>query len=533
MSTLKVKYDYYLRIRHKVEDLIGSRALSIKKYQQQYENEIHRQPWKIGNKKDLFRQLARSEVIFIGDFHAQAQSARAVLRIARKVGSKNVVLGLECFKSEHQQNIDLFLQGQLGEKEFLKKIEWNKNWGFPWEFTRPLMKWASQNKIPVIALNAGSSKSLSDQDKFAAQLIAEAIKTYPERKIVVQYGDFHLASYHLPYQLRKLRPKVVDFVLLQSPEKLFFKILEKQIDPSVVDFVQLTSQRWAVMSVVPWVKWQDYLLYLETGHDKKIKVLDYDLTDHVLQAVQILIKSLALEKDVLKKINTDDLSVYSMNDEVFLNKIQKMPSADRAYYKELILSAQSFYCPELQFGFVARPSLNHVSRVAALYVLYKLGIHKKTILDPRKDFLKMIWLEMLTYYLTKIINPKKKTDTFDDIRNALRSENFSDKGKDTLILALEQKLNEVRFATFQDLSFVKKNAPLKSKKVYFSAAQILGGIMGEKIYTAYQKKIFKLSLHRSLIFKDIHHKYFNQAYYESVEVIDSWPTTFKSKFDKY
>lgn len=517
-----------MRIRNKVEDLIGFRTQSIQKYQKAYELELSRSSWEVGRKQELFKQMNKSQIVYIGDFHAQAQSTRAVLRIARKLGAQNVSLGLECFLVEHQKVINTYLQGHLSEREFLKKIEWKKNWGFPWEYTRPLIKWASQNKVPVIALNSASKRSFTDQDRFTAGLINAAVRANPARKMLVQFGDFHLASQHLPKQVRKLNRKLLDVVLLQSPENLYFKLLKKHKDPSTADFVKLSANRWALMSVLPWVKWQDYLLYLEMGNDKKVKVDDYDLTDHVCQAVDVLNKILNMQ------IKVDDLSVYSVDDEVFFNKIQKLAPLEKAYYKEMLMSGQSFYCPEQQMGFVARPSLNQISKVAALYVLYKLGVYKKSIIDGRKDFLKNIWLEMLTYFLTKIINPKKKSDTFDDIRHALRSEQFTDKGKEALVLALEQKLNEVRFATFQDLTVTQpKKSTLKNKKSYVAAAQILGGIMGEKVYTAYQKKILKLPEQKQLLFKDLQGKYFTQAYYEGVEIIDSWPSSFKSKFDKF
>ena len=528
MTLVKVKYDYYMRIRNKVEDLVGHRTRSIQKYQQAYEQEINRSAWEIGRKQELFKQIDKSQIVYIGDFHAQSQSTRAVLRVARKLAAQNVSLGLECFFVEHQKIINTYLQGHLSEREFLKKIEWKKTWGFPWEYTRPLMKWASQHKVPIIALNSTTKRNFSEQDRYTAGLINAAIKANPTRKMLVQFGDFHLASKHLPLEVRKTNRKISEVVLLQSPETLYFKLLKKHKDPSSADFVKLSANRWALMSVLPWVKWQDYLLYLETGHDKKVKVDDYDLTDHVCQAVEVLNKILNIQ------IKVDDLSVYSVNDEVLFNKIQKLPSLEKAYYKDILMSGQSFYCPEQQMGFVARPSLNQISKVAALYVLFKLGVYKKSIVDSRKDFLKNIWLEMLTYFLTKIINPKKKSDTFDDIRQALRLEQFSDKGKEALVLALEQKLNEVRFATFQDLSVVtKKNTGLKNKKSYMTAAQILGGIMGEKVYTAFQKKLLKLPEQKHLLFKDVHGKYFSQAYYEAVEIVDSWPSSFKSKFDKF
>ncbi|MFN3454168.1 MAG: ChaN family lipoprotein [Pseudobdellovibrio sp.] len=525
---LKAKHDYYLRIRGRVESLLGGTSAAFKAYQSAYEKEVNSNSWQLGRKKDLFNQIDKSQIIYVGDFHAQMQSSRALLRIARGIGSDKVAIGLECFFIEHQKYLNQFLMGNISEREFLRKIEWKKSWGFPWEYTKSLLKWASLQKVPVYALNKKNINGLNERDVVSAKIITQILKKHPQRKLIVQYGDFHLASKHLPYQVKLKNRKIVETVILQSPEELYFKIFSRNKDISGVDFVKLTERRWALMSVVPWVKWQDYLLYLETGNDKKIRVSDYDLTDHVGQAVNIINTALSLS------VSIDDLSIYSVNDEILFDKIQSLPAQERASCKEMIVSGVSFYCPEQRIGYVARPSLNQISKVAAQYVLYKLGVFTKTISDVRKDFLKSIWLEMLTYFLTKLINPKRKSDTFDDIRAALRSEQFSDKGKEALVLALEQKLNEIRYATLQVYnSTIIRNKNYKNKKSYYTASQILGGIIGEKVYTAFQKKIFKLPQQNSLLFKDLNSKLFTQSYYESVELIDSWPSSFKSKYDKF
>ena len=84
---------------------------------------------------------------------------------------------------------------------------------------------------------------------------------------------------------------------------------------SQIDFIKMSSSRWAIMSVVPWVKWQDYLLFLESGKDKKIEIDDFDMTDHVAQAVQVIGQTLQ------KNIDTSELSVYSVTDDQIFDQV--------------------------------------------------------------------------------------------------------------------------------------------------------------------------------------------------------------------
>jgi hypothetical protein len=152
-------------------------------------------------------------------------------------------------------------------------------------------------------------------------------------------------------------------------------------------------------------------------------------------------------------------------------------------------------------------------------------------LDPKKDFLKAIWLEAVTYLCSKVTNPKRKTDTLQDIREALQKEQFDDRGKEALMLSLAQKLSELQFIS-QNKMGVDARTNKYSKKSYVLSAQILGGILGEKFFYAWTKKLIRFPLNKALLFKDLQTTQFNKVYYESLEMVESWPVLFKSKYDK-
>lgn len=522
---VQIRKNFYLNIKKRVESILGEETPELRTYRDTYDKELSKLPWQTVDKRHLFSRLKTAEIVLVGDFHAQKQSTRVFLRIIRKIKTP-FVIALECLTTKDQNAIDLYLAGQIAEKDFLTKVAWKKNWGFPWENYKPLFKWAQINKIKIYGINGGQEPSLRTRDKISADAIKKIYLQNKKSKIFVQYGDLHLASAHLPKSIEKLLPKADQCVVYQSPEILYFKIMEKQKELST-DVVKLNQNKWALTGLVPWIKWQDYLLFLESGYDKKIKVQDVDPTDTVAATVDFLTKSFGLNLD------TSSLSVYFSDDDHFFDLIEKCPFGLRNKIIENIREGLSFFIPELECGYLSRYSINHVVRVAAQYVYFKEGSYLKTILDPKKDFLKLIWFEAFIYFCSKVKNPKRKTDTLQDIRNALQKEQFDDRGKEALMLALTQKLAELQFLSQGKYKTLGENLIRKySKKSFFISAQVIGGIMGEKIFSAFNKKLFRLPMDKGLLFKNLQATVFNKIYYESLELVESWPVAFKSKYDK-
>lgn len=522
---VQIRKDFYRTIRKRAETITGVESKELHGYRQTYERELSHLSWAAMDQKHFFARLNSADMVLVGDFHAQKQSTRGFLRIVRKMKAQ-VVLALECLSEKDQAAIDFYLKGELSEKDFLNRVSWKKNWGFPWENYRPLFKWAQAHKVPIYGINDGpQKKSLSVRDKNAAIRIQKIKQLHPKLKVFIQYGDFHIASIHLPKQIRNRIPKVDLCVVYQSPEVIYFKIMEKQKEVAT-DVVRLTEDKWALNVLPPWVKWQDYLLYLESGYDRRVRVSDdVDPTDSVGHTVELLAKSFGL------KIDKSALSVYTAHDDGFFDQIDKLNLVLKKRVLENIQEGISFYIPELQVGYLARLSVNHVTKVAAQYVYYKENGFLTTILDPKKDFLKAIWLEAVTYLCSKVTNPKRKTDTLQDIREALQKEQFDDRGKEALMLSLAQKLSELQFIS-QNKMGSEARSKKYSKKSYVLSAQILGGILGEKFFYALTKKLIRFPLNKGLLFKDLQTNQFNKVYYESLEMVESWPVLFKSKYDK-
>lgn len=523
---VQIRKDFYLAIRAQVRNILGPESSSLSQYRKIYEKELSHLNYKSVRKSEFYKVLKNSDIILVGDFHAVKQSSRSLLRLLRRTNNP-IILCVECIQSKYQSSLDLYIAGKLSEKDFLSQIQWKKNWSFPWENYRPLFKWAQAQKARVFAINVlTKNDSLTSRDENSARIVKKIRDKYPQRQLWIQYGDLHLASKHLPKQLKKnISPKQLT-VIFQSPEIIYFKMMEDERE-ATTDIVQLSKNQWALTGLSPWVKWQDYQLYLESGFDKKIRRFENDLTDTVASTVNLLSASFGLETDL------SALSVYSSLDSGFLDQLIKLPQGIRKRILENIHEGQSTYIPELQIAYLSRLTVNHVSKVAAQYIYFKQKGYLQTLSDPKKDFLKLIWLEMVTYLCSKIANPKRKSDTLQDIRAALQKEQFDDRGKQALMLALNQKLNEMRFvSTGKMKSIASVQTQIFNQKSYVAASQILGGIMGEKFYYALNKKHLKLPTDHKVFFKDLQIRQFSESYYEALDLIESWPTTFKSKFDK-
>jgi uncharacterized iron-regulated protein len=531
---LTIRWNYYKKIRSQVESILGNTSKELKNYTKQYEDELKRCQYRYVTSGAFFKDVEKSDIMLVGDFHAQPQSARSLLRICRKMGGENVVLALECFSSKDQKHIDAYLAGDISEQDFLKSIEWGKNWGFPWEHTRALMKWAMTHHVPVYGMNIyGPKATLKLRDRHFAKVICAVQTKHKKKTVLTQVGDFHLAKKHLPAELKKLNRRLVVHSIYQSPDALYFRTLQKNksraLSQKSSDFLDLNDNRWALMTVVPWVKWQDYLLFLESGFDKSIEVDEIDITDHVDRFINLVCNSIQL------KLDNQNLSVYTSQEAPLEKALKKLNPVVRRKVKQDLKSNASFYIPELEMGVVSRLTVNHIARVAAQYILFKTGVYTETIVDLQNNFLKLIWLEMLTYFMTKLVNPKRKTDTLSDIRRTLSNAAFEDNGKEAMALSLEQKMKEIKFINFGSLIKTQSSSQRRffSPQSYTTASTILGGVLGEKTFHAFHKKIIKFPSIQNFLFKKMNQKNFEISYYEAIEIIDSWPLPFKSKYDQF
>lgn len=526
---IRIRKELYLQLERQVRHRLGEDTPELMRYHKIYQAEFSKK-WSISTQKELWSEVDRSQVVLVGDFHALRQSQKAQVRILRNAPKKRKkILAVEFIDAADQDVLDKYMAGRLSEKDFLKKTNWQERWGFPWENYRPLLRWAQKHKVPVVAINRTYKKrnanTLKARDVFAGKKIAEIVRSSPESLVYVIFGDLHLAGTHIPEEIIKnlgasFSKKILR--IFQNSEKIYFKLLSQDLELGT-DLVRLNQKTFCLMSVPPWVKWQNYLMYLEQTYDVELEGLDY--TDHVGRYVKLISEELGIP------VSTDLLSVYTARDHAFWNKLHDaFEGRQLRWIENLIAEGKSFYLPEIDAAYLARASVNHAASLAMQFIHAQTSKRRISFLEVPKDFLQLIWIEAVAYLGSKMINPKRKTDTIADIKASLAVRGPVDLGKESLQLALSQKMHEMMVLTRNSSPrSLGRNYKMWS---YVLASHLLGGMMGERLYNGYRKKMLSPPSLVSLLSKPLEDKNFKIVYYEIVEVVESLPAAFRSKKEK-
>ncbi|WP_295900743.1 ChaN family lipoprotein [uncultured Bdellovibrio sp.] len=535
---IRIRKDLYLQMRKQVRHRLGEDTPELMHYHKVYDKEFSKK-WTASTKEALWEQMAQSQVVMVGDFHALHQSQKAQVRILRHIPKdRKIILAVEFFEAADQEKINKYLSGKISEREFLKSVQWQSKWGFPWEHYRPLLRWAQKHKISVQGLNKSYKKrnaaTLKSRDVFAGKKIAELIRQNPEHLVFVIYGDLHLASSHIPKEIennlgRSFGKKILR--IFQNAEQIYFQLLNRELE-ATTDLVRISQNTFCLMSVPPWVKWQNYLMYLEQAYDVELDDDDdddddsfLDYTDHVGRYVKIISEELGLP------VTDANLSVYTARDTSFWSQVREHYDAKKLRWIEsLIAEEMSFYLPEIGAAYLARGTVNHAASLAMRYVHAQSSGTKRLLTEMPQDFFGFIWLEGVAYFGSKIINHKRKTDTVADIKASLSSRGPSDLGKEALQLALAQKMHELMVITGVPQHRLQANP--RKKWSYVLAANLLGGMLGERLYGGYRKKMISPATIVNFLKKSVDGSGFNVAYYDLLEVIESLPAPFHSKREK-
>jgi uncharacterized iron-regulated protein len=103
----------------------------------------------------LVDRLADKRVVFVGETHDRYEdhlNQLAVIRGLHEQG-KGIAIGMEFFQQPFQEHLDAFVAGEIDEKEMLRRTDYFERWRYDYRLYRPILRYARDNGIPIIALN--------------------------------------------------------------------------------------------------------------------------------------------------------------------------------------------------------------------------------------------------------------------------------------------------------------------------------------------------------------------------------------------
>ena len=65
----------------------------------------------------------------------------------------DLAIGMEMFQQPFQPALDAYIAGEISEEEMLRRTDYFERWRFDYRLYRPILRYAREHGIPVIALN--------------------------------------------------------------------------------------------------------------------------------------------------------------------------------------------------------------------------------------------------------------------------------------------------------------------------------------------------------------------------------------------
>ncbi len=129
----------------------------------------------------LLARLADKRVVYIGESHDHYEDHLNQLGIIRGLQERghDLAIGMEPFQQPFQPVLDAFVAGKIGEAELLRQTEYFERWRFDYRLYRPILRFAREQGIALVALNL--AKEITDQagDGGIASLSAEQMSQIP------------------------------------------------------------------------------------------------------------------------------------------------------------------------------------------------------------------------------------------------------------------------------------------------------------------------------------------------------------------
>jgi len=125
----------------------------------------------------LAGSLTKKRALFIGEIHDELEHHQNQLLLIKHLYElyPYIAIGVEFFQQPFQEYVDKYIDGLIDEREMLIKTEYFKRWGVDYRMLQPILRFAREKHIPVLALNIsdeihhkvfeGGFKSLSDEDR--------------------------------------------------------------------------------------------------------------------------------------------------------------------------------------------------------------------------------------------------------------------------------------------------------------------------------------------------------------------------------
>ena len=510
------------RIKREIDASIGALNPAIRKYDREYHREFRH--YHISSKAELIEAILASDVVFVGDYHTLRNAQVTLLKIIEDVLPRRLdfALAVEMARKDDQAVLDEYMRGDISEDEFLRRIDYERTWGFPWNYYKPIFEIAKANDLRVVGINSytsGEPHTMEERDQAAAEVIAWEVIRKPGALIIVFDGDLHIAAPHLPGKVKKilrahgLKRKMLR--VFQNSENIYWRLAENYNEDA--DVVRLRRDAFCVMNTAPLVKYQSYLNW-ENSHEELHSSLKSDWMlstnrslDHSEQMHQI-VRTITQFFEIKEK-GLDDFSVYTTGDLNFLERLRESGEYSPDEIKEItvqILKNESYFITKGHILYLANLSIDWAAEEAAHFINHQCAGSADEPLDFQQDFYYRTMKEAIGWLGSKVIDPKRSFYTEQDFLDYLR-DNVGKKlpPREAEVRRISRYVKQHKamerelFRSGGDRPTLRRILQLPIS-LHIGVTHALGYMVGEKLYRAMVAGIVNKAEMRRLFYEPLH-----------------------------
>jgi hypothetical protein len=213
------------------------------------------------SRAELAGELNRADVLLVADYHALPASQDYAAQLIQQLstGQRPLALALEAIYSRDQRILDSWQERKLDDRELRERIRYDSQWGFSWEPFLRLLKTARSAGARIYAMDCvprDDLRRIASRDEHAAERIAAITRLAPEARIVVLFGESHMAPQHLPAEIKRRLPAARMLTLLQNIDPLYWEAGGER--GTQVEAVRVSEDVLCVFSATPLEKYESY-----------------------------------------------------------------------------------------------------------------------------------------------------------------------------------------------------------------------------------------------------------------------------------
>ena len=248
------------------------------------------------SRPQLTQELERADVLLVADYHALPASQHYAAELLEQLSSpeRPLALALEAVYSRDQRILDAWQERLLEDSELRERIRYDSQWGFSWEPFLALLKTARSAGARIYGLDSvprDNLRRIAARDEHAAGRVAEIARLQPGTRIVVLFGESHMAPQHLPAEIKRRLPAARVLTLLQNVDPLYWAARGET--GAQVKAVRVSDDVLCAFSATPLEKYESYRQCLARWQQGYLSGLD--LTPSFYNVISALSRFLGID----------------------------------------------------------------------------------------------------------------------------------------------------------------------------------------------------------------------------------------------